>query len=621
MASDTAATALPAITAINDFVVKFANVNGSGSASANGLFAKAILRMGIPASSRNIFPSNIQGLPTWFEVRISEEGHLARRGGVDMMVAMNPQTWQQDIAEIEPGGYLFYDSTRPMPSSAFRDDINIVGAPLTEICNRTYSDMRQRQLFKNIIYLGVLSALLDIEPAAIEELIGEQFRGRAALIEPNLKALHLGRNWAKAELRCPLGIRLEKRDKVGERIFVTGNDAAALGAVYGGATVCAWYPITPSSSLAEAFSAHCHRLRRDPETKQSKFAIIQAEDELASIGIVVGAGWNGARAFTATSGPGISLMQEFIGLAYFAEIPAVIFDIQRGSPSTGMPTRTQQADILSAAYASHGDTKHVLLFPQDPNESFTFAADALDLADRLQTPVFVMMDLDIGMNDWLVPPLQWDPQRKYDRGKVMTYEELEAGTKFGRYLDVDGDGVPYRTLPGTHPTRGAFFTRGTTKDRYARYSEEGPDYVDNMQRLLRKFETAKGLVPRPVKRDAKETTKYGAIYFGSSALAMEEALAALEGQGVHLDTLRIRAFPFHDDVVDFVSSHERVFVVEQNRDAQMRTLLTTELEIDPARLLPILHYDGTPITARFIVKAVSDMIAVVTLAPLRKARP
>ncbi|MGE5269614.1 MAG: 2-oxoacid:acceptor oxidoreductase subunit alpha [Thiohalocapsa sp.] len=620
MASDTKFE-LPAITAVNDFVVKFANVNGSGSASANALFAKAVLRMGIPASSRNIFPSNIQGLPTWFEVRISEAGHLGRRGGVDMMVAMNPQTWDQDIAEIEPGGYLFYDSTRPLPESRFRDDINIIGAPLTAICNRTYDDMRQRQLFKNIIYLGVLSALLDMDVPSIEQLIGEQFRGKDALIKPNLHALHLGRDWAQAELDCPLGIRLEKRQKVGDRIFVSGNDAAALGAVYGGASVCAWYPITPSSSLAEAFAAHCHRLRRDPETKQKRYAIIQAEDELASIGMVIGAAWNGARAFTATSGPGISLMQEFIGLAYFAEIPAVIFDIQRGSPSTGMPTRTQQADILSAAYASHGDTKHILLFPQDPNESFTFAADALDLADRLQTPVFVMMDLDIGMNDWLVPPLQWDPARKFDRGKVMTAEELEAGKEFGRYLDVDGDGIPYRTLPGTHPTRGAFFTRGTTKDRYARYSEEGRDYLDNMQRLLRKFETAKRLVPRPVKREAKEATKFGAIYFGSSALAMEEALEALEARGIHLDTLRIRAFPFHDDVVDFISNHERVFVVEQNRDKQMRTLLTTELEIDPSRLVPILHYDGTPITARFIVKAVADMLAVVTLAPLRKALP
>jgi len=607
------------ITAINDFVVKFANVNGSGSASANGLFAKAILRMGIPASSRNIFPSNIQGLPTWFEVRINEGNHLGRRGGVDMMVAMNPQTWDKDLAEIEPGGYLFYDSTKPMPASKFRDDITVIGAPLTEICNRTYDDMRQRQLFKNIIYLGVLSALLDMDVPAIEALIGEQFRGKDTLIKPNLHALQLGRDWAQQALDCPLGIRLQKSDKVGDRIFVTGNDAAALGAVYGGATVCAWYPITPSSSLAEAFSAHCARYRRDPDTKQHKFAIIQAEDELASIGIVIGAAWNGARAFTATSGPGISLMQEFLGLAYFAEIPAVIFDIQRGSPSTGMPTRTQQADLMLAAYASHGDTKHILLLPQDPNESFTFAADALDLADRFQTPVFVMMDLDIGMNDWLVPPLQWDPARKFDRGKVMTAEELEAGKDFGRYLDVDGDGVPYRTYPGTHPTRGAYFTRGTTKDRYARYTEEGGPYVDNMQRLLKKFETAKRFVPRPIKREAREATKYGAIYFGSTAPAMEEALEALEDRGIHLDTLRVRAFPFHDDVLDFIRDHEKVFVVEQNRDGQMRSLITIEGEVDPAKLVPILHYDGTPITARFIVKAIADMLNVVTLAPLRKA--
>src|SRR4051795_1383805 len=495
------------ITSVNDFVVKFANVNGSGSASANALFAKSVLRMGVPASARNIFPSNIQGLPTWFEVRINEDGYLGRRGGVDMMVAMNPQTWNQDIAEIEPGGYLLYDSTRPMPASQFRDDVNIIGAPLTEICNRTYDDARQRQLFKNIIYLGVLSALLDMDVPAIEQLISEQFRGKDTLIKPNLNALQLGRDWAQQALDCPIGIKLERRDKVGDRIFVSGNDAAALGAVYGGATVCAWYPITPSSSLAEAFAAHCHRRRRDPETKERRYAVIQAEDELASIGMVIGAAWNGARAFTATSGPGISLMQEFIGLAYFAEIPAVIFDIQRGSPSTGMPTRTQQADILSAAYASHGDTKHILLFPQDPNESFTFAADALDLADRLQTPVFVMMDLDIGMNDWLVPPLAWDPAREYDRGKLMSFEDLEAGREFGRYLDVDGDGIPYRTLPGTHPKRGSFFTRGSSKDRSAKYTEEAAAYKDNMDRLLKKFDTAKNLVPRPIERKAGVVTK------------------------------------------------------------------------------------------------------------------
>jgi 2-oxoglutarate ferredoxin oxidoreductase subunit alpha len=605
----------------NDFVVKFANVNGSGSASANSLFAKSILRMGIPASSRNIFPSNIQGLPTWFEVRISGEGHLGRRGGVDLMVAMNPQTWDEDVAEIDPDGYLFYDSTRPLPDSKFRDDITVIGAPLTAICNREYDDPRQRQLFKNILYLGALSALLDMDVTAIETLIGEQFRSRNALIRPNVHALHLGRDWALSERECPIGLRLKPLDKVGERIFINGNEAAALGAVYGGATVAAWYPITPSSSLAEAFIAHCHRYRRDPESKKRRYAIIQAEDELAAIGTVIGATWNGARAFTATSGPGISLMQEFLGLAYFAEIPAVVFDIQRGSPSTGMPTRTQQADIISCAYASHGDTKHVLLFPEDPCEAFEFAALAFDLADRLQTPVFVMLDLDIGMNDWLCRPLAWDPARRYDRGKVMGFEDLEAGREFGRYLDVDGDGIPYRTLPGAHPTRGAYFARGTTKDRYARYSENGADYVDNMQRLLRKFETAKRLVPHPVRRAASEATRFGAIYFGSTSPAMNEALEALEARGVHLDTLRVRAFPFEDEVLDFIAAHERVFVVEQNRDAQLRMLLVNEGEIDPAKLVPILHYDGTPITARFIVKAIADMLSVVTLSPLKKALP
>jgi 2-oxoglutarate/2-oxoacid ferredoxin oxidoreductase subunit alpha len=606
------------IESVNDFVVKFANVNGSGSASANALFAKSVLRMGIPASSRNIFPSNIQGLPTWYEVRICEKGHLGRRGGVDMMVAMNPQTWDEDLAEIEPGGYLFYDATKPLPPSKFRDDITVIGAPLTAICNREYTDPRQRQLFKNIIYLGALSALLNMDVAAIEKLISEQFRGRDALIRPNLRALSLGREWALNEHECPIGLQLKRIDNVGDRIFITGNDAAALGAVYGGATMCAWYPITPSSSLAEAFSNHCRRYRIDPETKKQRCAIVQAEDELASIGMVIGAAWNGARAFTATSGPGISLMQEFIGLAYFAEIPAVIFDVQRGSPSTGMPTRTQQADILSCAHASHGDTKHVLLFPEDPNEAFLFAAEAFDLADRLQTPVFVMLDLDIGMNEWLVKPLAWEQNRRYDRGKVMTAAELDAGVEFGRYLDVDDDGIPYRTLPGTHPTRGAFFTRGTTKDRYARYSEEGPDYVDNMQRLLRKFDTAKRLVPRPIKREAREATKYGAIYFGSSSVAMEEALETLEDRGIHLDTLRVRAYPFHEDVFDFIAARDRVFVVEQNRDAQLRTLLAIDGEIDPARLVPVLHYDGTPITARFIVSAIADIVDVVTLAPLRR---
>jgi 2-oxoglutarate ferredoxin oxidoreductase subunit alpha len=609
------------IESTNDFVVKFANVNGSGSASANQLFAKAILRMGVPVASRNIFPSNIQGLPTWFEVRVSEAGHLGRRGGVDLMVAMNPQTWDRDVAEIEPGGYLFYDSTKPMPPTKFREDINVVGMPLTEICNAEYTDPRQRQLFKNIIYVGALSGLLDIDAGEVETLIGEQFKGKDKLIQPNIHALHLGRDYALSHHSNHFGLKLRRADKVGDRIFIDGNSAAALGAVYGGATVAAWYPITPSTSMAEAFQRWCRRFRVDPATGKNKFAIVQAEDELASIGMVIGAAWNGARAFTCTSGPGISLMSEFVGLAYFAEIPAVIFDVQRGGPSTGMPTRTQQSDILAAAYASHGDTKHVLLFPEDPGECFEMGALAFDLADRLQTPVFVMLDLDIGMNDWLTKPFQWDDGRSLDRGKVMTEEELEAGKDFGRYLDVDGDGIPYRTYPGTHPTRGAFFTRGTSKDRYAKYTEEGAHYVENMQRLLRKFETAKQLVPRPVRRGAKGPTRFGALYFGSTSPAMDEALQALEAEGIQLDTLRVRGFPFHDDVIDFILAHDQVFVVEQNRDAQLRMLLVNEGAIDPAKLVSVLHYDGTPITARFITREIAERLAALNVVPLRKALP
>ncbi|MEP6996370.1 MAG: 2-oxoacid:acceptor oxidoreductase subunit alpha [Betaproteobacteria bacterium] len=614
-------TAAGPIQAVNDFVVKFANVNGSGSASANLLFAKAILRMGIPVAPRNIFPSNIQGLPTWFEVRVNATGWRGRRGGVDLMVAMNPQTWDQDLKEIEPGGYLFYDSTKPLPDAKFRDDISVIGVPLTEICNREYSDARQRQLFKNIIYIGALSALLEIDPEEIAHLIGDQYKGKEALLKPNVHAMTVGRSYAVNNLDCPLGIKVRRANAVGERIFIEGNSAAALGAVYGGATVAAWYPITPSSSMAEAFARHCRRFRTDPATGKARYAIVQAEDELASIGIVIGAAWNGARAFTCTSGPGISLMQEFIGLAYFAEIPAVLFDVQRGSPSTGMPTRTQQADVLSCAYASHGDTKHVLLFPEDPKEAFDFAALSFDLADRLQTPIFVMLDLDIGMQDWLCEPLAWDDSRTHDRGKVMDYEMLEAGKEFGRYLDVDGDGIPYRTYPGTHPKRGSYFTRGTTKDRYARYSEDGATYVDNMERLLRKFETAKGMVPEPVQRDAGHATRFGVIYYGSTAPALDEALAALAGQGIHLDALRVRAFPFQDSIADFIAAHEQVFVVEQNRDAQLRSLLINELVVDPARLMPVLHYDGTPITARFISTEIADKLAMFNVTPLRKVAP
>jgi 2-oxoglutarate ferredoxin oxidoreductase subunit alpha len=606
------------IESVNDFVVKFANVNGSGSASANELFARAILRLGVPVSPRNIFPSNIQGLPTWYEVRVNEKSYLGRRGGVDLMVQMNPQTWDADLKEIEPGGYLFYDSSKPLPKSKFRDDVNVIGMPLTEICNATYTDPRQRQLFKNIIYVGALAALLDMDAGEIEKLFSEQYRGKEALLQSNVKALRLGRDYALQHLTCPCGLRVKRANNVGNKIFVDGNSAAALGAVYGGATVCAWYPITPSSSLAEAFIKHCQKLRVDPATGKARYAIIQGEDELASIGIAIGAGWNGARAFTATSGPGISLMTEFIGLAHFAEIPVVIIDVQRGGPSTGMPTRTQQSDIISCAYASHGDTKHVLLFPEDPTECFEFSALAFDLAERLQTPVFVMTDLDIGMNTRLCDPFQWDDTHAYDRGKVMSYEDLESGKDFGRYLDVDGDGIAYRTYPGTHPTRGAFFTRGTTKDRYARYSEAGPDYVDNMQRLLRKFETAKQLVPKPLLYPADKPARFGAIFYGSTSPAMQEALDVLAERGVHINALRVRGFPFQEEIADFVASHPWVFVIEQNRDAQLRTLLVNEAKVNPTRLISVLHYDGTPITARFIVEQISQHAGARTVVPLKK---
>jgi 2-oxoglutarate/2-oxoacid ferredoxin oxidoreductase subunit alpha len=597
------------IEATNDFVVKFANVNGSGSASANELFAKAILRMGVPVSPRNIFPSNIQGLPTWYEVRVSERGWLGRRAGIDMMVAMNPQTWDQDVREVEPGGYLFYDSTKPMPESAFRSDINTIGMPMTAICNATYSDPRQRQLFKNILYVGALAQLMGIEPAVIETLFSEQYKGKEKLLASNVQALHLGIDFAREHLaQQPVGLQVLRRDRVGNRIFIDGNAAAALGAVYGGATVCAWYPITPSSSVAEAFTAYCKKFRHDPDTGEAKYAIVQAEDEIASIGMVTGAGWNGARAFTATSGPGVSLMTEFIGLAYFAEIPVTIINVQRGGPSTGMPTRTQQADLLACAYASHGDTKHVLLLPEDPKECFDFAAAALDLADRLQTPVFLMTDLDIGMNQRLCEPFEWKDDHRYDRGKVMTAAELEMGREFARYKDVDGDGIPWRTLPATHESKGAYFTRGTTRDPHARYSEAGPDYVYNVKRLLQKFDTARSLVPAPILRKAPRKTRLGAIYFGSTSPAMDEALDLLVTGGIPLDAMRLRAFPFADEVSEFIAAHDEVFVVEQNRDGQMRALLMTELDVDPLKLVPILHYDGTPITARFISQAITKHV-------------
>lgn len=586
---------------INDFVVRFANVNGTGSASANYLFTKAIFRMGIFVTPKNIFPSNIQGLPTWYEVRVSEKGYLGRREGIDLMVAVNPQSFAKDVASVKPGGYFMYDSSKKLHPEYIRPDINYLPIPLMQMSNDNFTDPRQRQLFKNIIYVGALTALLDIDVSHMQSLFAEQFKGKEKLIEPNMKAINLGVDYVKKNFKYPLEFRVEKRDLVKDWIMMEGNAACGLGAVYAGATVAAWYPITPSTSVVENFSEYAAEMRVDKATGKNNFAIVQAEDELAAIGMVIGANWNGARSFTATSGPGVSLMNEFLGLAYFAEIPAVLIDVQRTGPSTGMPTRTQQSDIMEAAYASHGDTKHVLLFPSTPKECFEMTADSFDLAEELQTPVILMTDLDLGMNDHVCPPLVWDDKREYKRGKVLDAEALEKVERFGRYLDVDGDGIPYRTLPGTHPTKGSYFTRGTSRDEYATYTEDSGAYHRNMDRLLKKWETAKSIVPAPHAYQDKNKNEFGLIFFGTSTYSSEEAMDILRSEGVQVDALRLKSFPFNKTVEDFISQHKKVFVIEQNRDAQLRSLLMIELNADPNKLIPVLNYDGMPITAENIL--------------------
>lgn len=590
------------IEAINDFVIKFANVNGSGSASANTLFAKSIFRSGIPVAPRNIFPSNIQGLPTWYEVRVSEKGYLAKRaGGVDLMVSVNPQSQLDDVKEVCPGGYFLYDDTRPLDIRAIRKDINYLGIPLTEITNREYEDARLRQLFKNVIYIGALAALLDIELAVYDKLIEEQFAKKPKLVKPNCDALRLGYDVAKEKFTCPLSIRVERRDLVDGKIMMTGNSACGLGAVYAGATVAAWYPITPSTSVAEAFEQYASQLRYDAEKDEKNYVVVQAEDELAAFGMVIGANWNGARAFTATSGPGVSLMTEFLGLAYFAEVPAVLVNVQRAGPSTGMPTRTQQGDILSCVYASHGDTRHVCLFPADPKECFELTIAAFDAAERLQTPIIMLTDLDVGMNDCLCDDLEWNDSYRHDRGKVLDAEALDAIEKFGRYRDTDGDFITYRTLPGTHPEKGAFFTRGTSRDEDAIYTENGEAYKRNMERLLAKWYAAPAYLPEPKIHMAAESSSIGIIHYGTSRDAVMEAIDLMNADGVAINTLQIMAVPFHDAVREFIDKHEAVFVVEQNRDAQMRTVLINELNCDPLKLRSVVHYDGSPLSAEVVL--------------------
>ena len=595
------------ISSTNDFVIKFANVNGSGSASANQMFAKGVFRSGIPVSPKNIFPSNIQGLPTWFEVRVNEKGYLGRREGIDIAVAMNPQSYIQDVTELKQGGYLIYDSSWARDFG--RDDINILEIPLTKLCVQEFSNPKQRLLFKNLGYVGLLASILEMDKEIYVSLIEEQFKGKEKLIEPNVKALNIGYKHAEDNFKDFCEIKVKNSNKTEGLILTSGNDAAGLGCVYGGATVCAWYPITPSTSLAESFDKYSEKFRVEVGTDKNKYAFIQAEDELAAMGMTIGANWNGARAFTATSGPGVSLMSEFIGLAYFAEVPAVLFNVQRGGPSTGMPTRTQQSDLLSCAYASHGDTKHIMLIPSDPKECFEFAVEAFDLAERYQTPVIVLLDLDLGMNDWSSKEFQWNDLQEYDRGKVLSKEDLDEIEEFGRYLDVDGDGVPYRTYPGTHPQKGAYFTRGTSHDEYARYTEDGVKNAEILSRLTKKFQTASSTVPAPIFNQEASTNSIGVIYFGSTDCSMQEALDSLKDEKIDVDAMRIRSFPFNLEVWEFIEEHDLLFIVEQNRDGQMRTLLMAEGGIMPDKLVSILCFDGQPITASFITNKINAHIS------------
>lgn len=595
------------ITKINDFVVKFGNVNGSGSASANNMFAKAIFRMGIPVSPHNIFPSNIQGLPTWYEVRVSEAGYLGRREGVDLMVAMNEQTIKDDIDSVVPGGYVLYDSSKALVDELVRDDVQYLGIPLKDICLREFEKPTQRQLFKNIVYVGALSAFINIDFKVLTDMVSDQFRGKEKLILPNIHALELGHQYASENFNCPIDLQLRRSDKTANKILMDGNTATGLGCVYGGATIASWYPLTPSTSVVDGFGKYCKRLRVDAGSGKNKYSIVQAEDELAAIGIAIGAGWNGARAFTATSGPGISLMQEFLGLAYFSEVPVVLFNIQRVGPSTGMPTRTQQGDVLSCAYASHGDTKHALLFPATAKECFEFAASSFDIADRLQSPVMVLSDLELGMNEQICEPLEWQDDHRYDRGKVLNADQLEKIEKFGRYLDVDGDGIPYRTYPGTHQDKGSYFTRGSSHNAYAAYTEDGDVYAEVMDRLALKMKTAVAYLPAP-EIETAESNEYGLLYFGTTSSAIQEARDALEKQGITVNTLRLRSFPFHESVKEFVDSHKQIFVIEQNRDAQMKSLLKIENFADEHQLVSVLNYNGVLITAEQIASAVSQHI-------------
>ena len=604
-------------TRVNDFAIKLANVNGTGSASANSLLMQAIFRMGIPVSGKNLFPSNIQGLPTWYEIRVNKDGYTARALDYDLMVAMNSQTYAQDVAEVREGGHLLYDSTWPLDAHLSREDITFLGVPLSKMCNEAFRDARERILMKNIAYAGALVAFLNVDMGVVEQLLEEKFSAKKALRASNLKALKLGYDYAKDHFECPLPFRLEKMDANGDKILIDGNTALALGCVYAGATVAAWYPITPSTSVMDAFKEFCERYRKDPETGENNFCILQAEDELGAIGMVIGASWNGARAFTSTAGPGISLMNELLGLAYYAEIPAVVVDVQRVGPSTGMPTRTQQGDLLGAAYASHGDTRHILLFPSSPAECFEFAPKAFDLAERFQTPVFVMTDLDIGMNDWVVPRLKWDESYQPDRGRVLSAEQIANLAKFQRYNNEDENFITSRTLPGVH-SKGAFFTRGSGHNKFGGYTETPDEYQEVMDRLLKKHQAAAKFVPAPI-IEKHPGAHVGIVTLGGCEPAVREAIDLLGARGIAADFMRIRGFPFEENVEEFLSRRNPCFVVEQNRDGQLRSLLTLETSVPKERLRSILVYGGFPLSARHVVDAVASQIEPLLRGAPRKA--
>jgi 2-oxoglutarate ferredoxin oxidoreductase subunit alpha len=591
-------------TRVNDFAVKLANVNGTGSASANGLLMQAIFRMGIPVSGKNLFPSNIQGLPTWYEIRVNKDGHTARALDYDLMVAMNSQTYARDVREVREGGYILYDSSWPLDKSLIRDDVTYLGVPLAQLCNEHFKDPRERILMKNIAYAGAMIAVIDVDMEIVTQLLDEKFSKKKALRESNLTALKLGYDYAKKNFQCPLPFYLEKMDTTSDKVLIDGNTATALGCVYAGATVAAWYPITPSTSVMDAFRMFCDQYRRDPDTGKNNCLIIQAEDELSAIGMVIGATWNGARAFTSTSGPGISLMGELLGLAYYAEIPAVIMDIQRVGPSTGMPTRTQQGDIMACAYASHGDTKHILLFPSNPAECFEFAVKSFDLAERFQTPVFMLSDLDIGMNDWVVPRLTWDDAYRPDRGRVLDLAEIEKLSKFLRYTNEDENHIASRTLPGVH-SKGAFFTRGSGHNRFGAYTEMPDEYQDVVERLLRKHKAAAKFVPAPVIQK-HQGARVGIVTLGGCDPAVREAIELLPQRGLDADFMRIRGFPFHEDVEAFLNEHDVNFIVEQNRDAQLRSLLTLETGVAKSKLRSVLAFGGFPLSAKNVIDGIFE---------------